>query len=634
MLRSLLGGTRKQGPKRAVVWSPDVVDNAKPLPDSPKTGMSDDEAIKKSGKNFTVSDEDERKRRRAIRFGATPSENDNSIGQESTSKVSPLSDFAVEQAAQISNLTENERKRQRAVRFGTRSLQSQQSHKSKTENSHTQELEQLGTRVKDFVDTTRLYAQVQDAISDALNEATLSETGRSRAWDYFHDGFKVDHKAKRRESVSISETDAPFEFQVEPQVVHEILQGVLEDTEKVNNNFGLKLENDSTAELDCIPPSPRYADIVNAKEVQSSFDEISFVPDALISKSNENSPVISSVNYEEETIAASIDENTLIETTDTDAVLGPPPSAPFQFQRETHRREQAFKRKVAFKKFAIKKMIDRESAELSRRRKYRMAIFDANRAHSVATVLGELDSVVKLDTPAERLFRLEHPEYFPKEPSESREERLREYEEARSSYDAMVAKKMVKQQSRQDKLDDDLQETKKVARQKVQEEKNRIKPSESDTRKSRKEKGNIPSDKEDYDDDESEEEFDAFEELSVPLQVRKHTLRRKKDGLSYNELRRQVKEKERSEKVQRELAKIQEKARKCQIEDLRHQILEEERNRKRQKLVDLSNERDRRDAITIQHIREVAATKIAIGRAIRELEDKISAAEVQLQEKS
>ncbi|CAI2195559.1 10304_t:CDS:2, partial [Funneliformis geosporum] len=506
-------------------------------------------------------------------------------------------------------------------------------------------LEQLGTRVKDFVDTTRLYAQVQDAISEALNEDTSSETGRSRAWDYFHDGFKVDHKVKRRESESISEIDAPFEFQVEPQVVHQdTLQAIFEDSEKVNNKFGLKLETNSTAELDCIIPSPRYADIINAKEIQSSYEKFSFVPETLKSKSNETSPVISSVNYEEETIAASTDENTVIDTTDTDAadeldqafrfttvcdlrdeVLGPPPSAPFQLQREKLRQEQAFKRKVSFKKFAIKKMIDRESAERSRRRKYRMAIFDANRAHSVTAVLGELDSVVELDTPTERLFRLEHPEYFPKEPSESREERLREYEEARSSYDAKTRLKRLRE------LDDD-QENKKVARQKVQEEKNRNPPSESEIWESRKEKDSFPSDKEDYDDDESDEEFDAFEESSVPLQVRQHT-RRKKTFLSYNELRRQVKEKERSEKAQRELTKIQETARKCQIEDLRHQILEEERNRKRQKLVDLSNERDRRDAITIQHIREVAATKIAIGRAIRELEDKISAAEAQFHEK-
>jgi len=78
---------------------------------------------------------------------------------------------------------------------------------------------------------------------------------------------------------------------------------------------------------------------------------------------------------------------------------------------------------------------------------------------------------------------------------------------------------------------------------------------------------------------------------------------------------------------------MQESARKCQIEDLCHQVLEEERSHKRQKLVDLSNERDMRDAKTIQHIREVATSKIAIGRAIRELEDKIAAAEAELSRK-
>jgi hypothetical protein len=129
-----------------------------------------------------------------------------------------------------------------------------------------------------------------------------------------------------------------------------------------------------------------------------------------------------------------------------DEVLGSPPPAPSQLRREKLRRETAFKRKATFKKFAVRKTIDRESTERSRRQKDRMAIFDANRAHSLSAVLSELDSVVNLDTPVERLFRLEHPEYFPDEPVESREERLREYELARSAYEAKVAKKMTKRQ--------------------------------------------------------------------------------------------------------------------------------------------------------------------------------------------
>jgi hypothetical protein len=136
-----------------------------------------------------------------------------------------------------------------------------------------------------------------------------------------------------------------------------------------------------------------------------------------------------------------------------DEVLGSPPPAPFQLRREELQRKIALKRKAAFKMSAIKVTNDREPAtERLRRRKDRLALFDANRAHSIATVLSQLDSVVSLDTPAERLFRLEHPEYFPKESVESREERLREYERARSAYDAHVAKLMAKQENRQEKV--------------------------------------------------------------------------------------------------------------------------------------------------------------------------------------
>jgi hypothetical protein len=128
-----------------------------------------------------------------------------------------------------------------------------------------------------------------------------------------------------------------------------------------------------------------------------------------------------------------------------DEVLGSPPPR--------SRREVSFKRKAAYKKAAVKIRNDREPAtERLRRRKDRLEIFDANRANSINKILSELDSEVNLDTPAERLFRLEHPEYFPKEPTESREDRLREYERARNAYDAHTAKLMAKQEAHQEKV--------------------------------------------------------------------------------------------------------------------------------------------------------------------------------------
>lgn len=117
------------------------------------------------------------------------------------------------------------------------------------------------------------------------------------------------------------------------------------------------------------------------------------------------------------------------------------------------RREVSLKRKATFKRAPTKIMNDsKPETEHSRRRKDRLAIFDANRANSITKVLNELNSVIDLDTPAERLFRLEHPELFSIEPSESREERLYEYERARSTHEAYVAKLMAKQKSRQEKV--------------------------------------------------------------------------------------------------------------------------------------------------------------------------------------
>jgi hypothetical protein len=224
--------------------------------------------------------------------------------------------------------------------------------------------------------------------------------------------------------------------------------------------------------------------------------------------------------------------------------------------RPSLRQGVSFKRKGAFKRTPIRTVKDdKPEAEISRRRKERLAIFDANRANSIAKVPTEAASAVDPDTPAERLFRLEHPDYFQTEPSESREKE---------------------------------------------------------------------SDKENV-----EVYYNPLEEL--PKSSNK--MRRNKKTLSYSELRRNVRERERNEKIQSELAKMQEIARRCQIEDLRHQILEEERVHIRKKLVDLYNERDCRDENTIQHIRKVASSKIAIGRAIRELEDKIAAAEAELSQK-
>jgi hypothetical protein len=185
-----------------------------------------------------------------------------------------------------------------------------------------------------------------------------------------------------------------------------------------------------------------------------------------------------------------------------------------------------------------------------------------------------------------------------------------------------------------------LREAKKMARQKIQEEMGWTPPSDAEISNWEKQRGRLSLAEDDvYDEKESDEEnfetyYDAFEKLpNLSTALRPPSIRRNKKALSYSELRRRVRDRERNKGVQAELAKMQETVRKCQIEDLRHQILEEERVHKRQKLVDLSNERDRRDAKTIQHIREVATSKIAIGRAIRELEDKIAAAEAELNRK-
>lgn len=185
-----------------------------------------------------------------------------------------------------------------------------------------------------------------------------------------------------------------------------------------------------------------------------------------------------------------------------------------------------------------------------------------------------------------------------------------------------------------------LREARKVARKRIQEEMGWTPPSDAEISSWREQRGRFsPAEEDVYDEKESDEEnvetyFTPFEESTNPsTALRSSSIQRSKKGLSYSELRRRTREKERNKKIQAELAKMQETVRKCQIEDLRHQILEEERVHKRQKLVDLSNERDRRDAKTIQHIREVATSKIAIGRAIRELEDKIAAAEAELYRK-
>src|ERR1043166_9030776 len=97
----------------------------------------------------------------------------------------------------------------------------------------SQELEQLGTRVKDFVDTTKLYAQVQYAISETSSEMMPNESGRNRAWDYFDDGFKA---------------KSEVEVRVEPlSVYQQNSRGVLEDAEKVNESE-LNPENDLVLE--------------------------------------------------------------------------------------------------------------------------------------------------------------------------------------------------------------------------------------------------------------------------------------------------------------------------------------------------------------------------------------------------
>ncbi|GBB91620.1 hypothetical protein RclHR1_00190033 [Rhizophagus clarus] len=799
MLRSVLGGIRKQGQKKTVIWSPDVEDNSKPLPDLPREGMTDDEALKKSDEksvsrrarrqhayatinpdfaqtgassskanynrkanfsfkkptitnfNFTPSNNksfnfavqnpesakkfwfgtpdndnfidqsnanqqamfnveeliNEQKTRirnknmdqvngfmgqqsaksvtngkfntfsnseghRAFGFDTQSSENDSNIGQEN--KMDPLSDFAVDQAAQISKLTEDEKKRNRTLRFA-QSSQNKKPQKIKSGNMKSQELEQLGIRVNDFVDTTMLYAQVQDAIISKTSNEAPNLSGRTRAWDYFDDGLK-----------SMLKNETRVESKVESLITYHEIPQVLDNIEE-DNKSGLKFGSDLIHESD----EPHDVDMTMAQVIED-FPSVPIIP---LSNQIIKTSEVTSVQYEEEPTQNRNNDNEIVgndtlEKSDTPENLNIDIEEKekekekeveeeveeeeekeeeeeidpafrftticdlrdevFRSSPPQSRREFSLKRKAAFKRAPAKiKNKSKYESEHSRRRKYRLAIFDANRANSITKVLNELDSTVDLDSPAERLLRLEHPEYFPIEPSVSREERLYEYERARSDYETYLAKLMAKQKSRQEKVvqkrlremenEELLREAKKVARQKIQEEMGWTPPSDAVILNWRQQRGRLlPTEDEVYDEKESDEEnietyYNTFEELSnISTTLRLSSIRRSK-VLSYSELRRRVRERERSKKAQAELAKMQETARKCQIEDLRHKILEEERVHKRQKLVDLSNERDRRDAKTIQHIREVATSKIAIGRAIRELEDKIAATEAELNQK-
>ncbi|RIA90588.1 hypothetical protein C1645_147623 [Glomus cerebriforme] len=140
---------------------------------------------------------------------------DNSVGEESIPQMDSLSDFTVEQAAQISKLTEDERKLKRAQRFRAQPLQNQQSQKSKVMTKNSQDLEQLRMRVTDFFDTAKLYARVQDEISKKTsNEMTLNESGRARAWDYFDDGLGTELKTEARAK---SKMETNMESNIEPK---------------------------------------------------------------------------------------------------------------------------------------------------------------------------------------------------------------------------------------------------------------------------------------------------------------------------------------------------------------------------------------------------------------------------------
>src|SRR6266542_1175263 len=100
-------------------------------------------------------------------------------------------------------------------------------------------------KVNDFVDTTKLYAQVQDAIISKTNKMGSNESGRTRAWDYFDDGFKPELK-----------NEARAESKVESLIVYQDYQEtsqVLENIEEEDNESGSKLESNLILESDMIP---------------------------------------------------------------------------------------------------------------------------------------------------------------------------------------------------------------------------------------------------------------------------------------------------------------------------------------------------------------------------------------------
>jgi hypothetical protein len=138
--------------------------------------------------------------------------------------------------------------------------------------------------VKDFVDTAKLYAQVQYAISETSSEMISNESGRTRAWDYFDDGFKAELKAEAR-------VESLFDYQKNSRVV-------LEDVEKVNESE-LKPENDFVFESGDI--ETRDDVNVNSKVVQVVDEDLSFVPIKPVSDPNENFEVASVHDAEETT---------------------------------------------------------------------------------------------------------------------------------------------------------------------------------------------------------------------------------------------------------------------------------------------------------------------------------------------
>lgn len=154
----------------------------------------------------------------------------------------------------------------------------------------SQELEQLRTRVKDFVDTTKLYAQVQDAIIfQTLNELTSNVSGRNRAWDYFDDGLKAETKnATRVESL--------IDYEETPQVL---------DNMEEDSKSGLELGNDLTHESD----EPRGAD-ATVVQVIEDFPSVPVTPlSNQIIKNFEVTPV----QYEEEPITVGNNDNKIVD---------------------------------------------------------------------------------------------------------------------------------------------------------------------------------------------------------------------------------------------------------------------------------------------------------------------------------